>query len=31
MTAYTSKSVPILREDGTSLDWPDASYQASRS
>ena len=28
MTAYTSKSVPILREDGTSLDWPDASYQA---
>ena len=28
MTAYTSKSVPILREDGTSLDWPDASYEA---
>ncbi len=29
MTAFTSKSVPILREDGTSLDWPDAAY-ASR-
>ena len=28
MTAYASKSVPILREDGTSLDWPDATYQA---
>lgn len=28
MTARTSKSVPILREDGTSLDWPDATYQA---
>jgi len=28
VTARTSKSVPILREDGTSLDWPDATYQA---
>ena len=28
MTVPTSKSVPILREDGTSLDWPDATYEA---
>ncbi len=28
MTAYTSKSVPILLEDDTSLDWPDAAYEA---
>jgi len=27
VTAYTSRSVPILREDGTSLDWPDATYE----
>ena len=28
MAANTSKSVPILREDDTSLDWPDAGYEA---
>ena len=28
MTVSTSKSVPILREDGTSWDWPDATYEA---
>ena len=27
MIANTSRSVPILREDGTSLDWRDASYE----
>lgn len=27
-TNRTSRSVPILREDGTSLDWPDATYEA---
>ena len=28
MTPYSSRSVPILREDGTSLDWLDATYEA---
>ena len=28
MTAHASRSVPILREDDTSLDWPDAAYEA---
>ena len=28
MTSHTSRSVPILREDDTSLDWPDAAYEA---
>ena len=28
MTAYTARSIPILREDGTSLDWPDATYES---
>ena len=28
MTAPASRSVPILREDDTSLDWPDATYEA---
>ena len=28
MTAHASRSVPIMREDDTSLDWPDAAYEA---
>ena len=28
MTGSTAKSIPILREDGTSLDWGEATYQA---
>lgn len=28
MTSHTSRSVPVLREDDTSLDWPDAAYEA---
>lgn len=28
MTARTSRSVPILLEDDTSLDWPEATYEA---
>ena len=28
MTDYASRSVPVLREDDTSLDWLDAAYEA---